>query len=137
MPVNQKRVDEVAKLWRYSCGSNETFFSSLPEFQIREWIPCTDRMPNIGQAIWSFDPRRKGEYPGFYIHEVGLLQDYEFWMPCQVPAPPVEEESELVQALRKRLQGCSAVQGNDVSNAYKDAIEIVKRHEREKKAGGK
>ena len=48
------------------------------------------------------------------------------WLPCYVPAPPVEEESELVRALRDRVNGLTGAQQEMMEAAF----EIVKRHEK-------
>ena len=103
-----------------------------------KWIKTSERMPALGASIWicrndvqNF-PRDVGvavlclsedrEPDHFFETFDGICEvaDVSDWLPRPIPAPPVEEDSELVKELRKHqpLQTIDMV------------IEIVKKHEK-------
>ncbi len=132
-----KEIDEMNCPWGESIRK---VLSALPEFNPpkQEWVKCSDRMPEKGAFVYInvFNKPiiRAANYDGdvffsdsqCYHHPVDVFH----WMPRIVPAPPVEEDSELVKqlvALQKQFSP-----GTIEFDTYKRAIKIVKEFERKK-----
>ena len=133
MAVNQKRVNEVVeRIFNYNDQgvlSSRTItgrvLSVLPEFQTPEWIKLSEREPATDQPIFWCRAGDKTVMLGMYS-KFGYACGREiYWMPREVPVPPIEEDSELVKRV-KNIGVCTP-------GALNEVVKVIEQWEREQK----
>lgn len=108
-----------------------SYIASLPEFKASTWIKCSERMPEINDGIYVFDGKivfasfiyasmRFADQKGGSLEKVNVTH----WMPRQVPAPPIEEDSDTIKAMKQRFPDYQS------SAIICDMIDIVRRYEK-------
>ncbi len=144
MSVNQELVDNVTTLIQRNiglghCGCRSkigSVLATLSQFQIREWIPCTDRMPDC-KSVYFIDENKRIVAGWFYV-DCGCPwksreDDESFigwhreaithWMPRHIPAPPKEDSPQV-----KELKVAKTIMKPYMVSLEK-AIEIAKKYE--------